>query len=199
MRMKEAIEKLKGNWKKFESFCWFDLPDDADNWCIVYTHHRDSPIKDLSNASYFHKKMNPFVDRTKDVIEFSANHWAVSHTDGWAVRVVDGNGAATSAFRRLVKLMDLRDNNVLLDPIDYRERMERAKFANIEFGARHCLPKGWLLKDNPPDGWIEQVEDLLHGIDPCWEDDHDEEGAPHPRAADLFAALTQANLLEVDE
>lgn len=34
--------ELKGNWKKFNSFCWSDSPDDSENWGIVYTHNRDS-------------------------------------------------------------------------------------------------------------------------------------------------------------
>jgi hypothetical protein len=199
MRLKEAIKKLKGNWKQFESFCWSDQPDNAEDWCIVYTHHRDSPIKDLSNASYFRKKLNPLVDRTKDVIDFSANHWAVGHIDGWAVRVVDARGLATMSFRRLVSILTMQEEHVLLDTVDYDERVTRAKWKNIEFYAKSCLPKGHYLKDALPADWVDQVDELLHIIDPNWEDDLDEEGAPRPRIDNLVEALKRADLLETEE
>ena len=198
MRLKEAVEKLKGNWKKFESFCWFDKPDDADDWCIVYTSHRDSPIRDLSNAHYIKRRLNPLVDRTKDVIEFSANHWAVGHTDGWAVRVVGADGQATPAFHRLLRLLNLMENKVLLDPADYAERVERGKRISIEFSAKHCLPKGFCLKEELTEDWIDRVDELMHDIDPNWEDDLDEEGVPQPRGSDMLEALGRAGLLDTD-
>src|ERR1017187_1225353 len=52
MTLEDAAREAAGNWKRFESFCWFrerDL-DDPENWAIIYTHNRDSRLLDQSNA-----------------------------------------------------------------------------------------------------------------------------------------------------
>jgi hypothetical protein len=48
MDLDEAARQAAGNWRTFESFCWHrgrEL-DDADDWAIFYTHHRDSGLLD---------------------------------------------------------------------------------------------------------------------------------------------------------
>jgi hypothetical protein len=53
MDLEEAAEQAAGNWREFDSFCWHraQVIDDADNWAIVYSHHRDSGLLDQSNAA----------------------------------------------------------------------------------------------------------------------------------------------------
>lgn len=194
MELKESIESLKGNWMKFESFAWFHQPDDAPNWCIVYTSNRDSGIVAKSNAAYFHKRLNPLVDDTEDVLEFGANHWACGYVDGWAVRVVDAAGNPTPAFKVLHELLNERDARDILDEDDYNQRFEEGKRENIKFYVSHCLPRGCELKDGLPDDWIDQVLKRLDELDENWVDDLDEDGTPRPR--DLERALEQLGWLE---
>ena len=58
----ESPQTAAGNWRKFDSFAWFDQPDDADNWYIFYTHNRDSDLLTQSNAEQIDKAMKPFVE-----------------------------------------------------------------------------------------------------------------------------------------
>ena len=36
--LEDAARNAVGNWHSFGSFCWFDRPDDADDFAIFYTH-----------------------------------------------------------------------------------------------------------------------------------------------------------------
>jgi hypothetical protein len=194
-QIEEAIETWKGNWLKWDSFAWFHQPDDSENWCIIETHHRDSPIKDVSNGRYFHQHLNPLVDDTEDVIEWGANHWAVGYTDGWAVRVVDKDGDPTPAFLVLAGLLAEREEKDVLDQDDYDRRIEEEKRKNIERCCQWDLPKDCSLKDGRPDDWVDRVLDQLAEIDEDWEDDLDSDGAPTPRIGDLVKALDQLGWL----
>jgi len=194
--IERAVEKWKGNWKKWDSFAWFHQPADAENWCIVELSHRDSPIKDRSNAAYFHKHLNPLVDASEDVIEWGASHWAFGHTDGWAVRVVDKDGDPTPAFLVLASLLAEREERSILDRADYDKRIEEEKHKNVEWISRHDLPKGCSLKEELPEDWVAQVEGALDDIDENWEDDIDQDGAPSPRSEDVVEALERLGLLD---
>ena len=44
--IEEAAKKAAGNWQDFNCFVWFrdrEL-EDADQWAVIYTHHRDSGL-----------------------------------------------------------------------------------------------------------------------------------------------------------
>ena len=196
-KLSQMAEEWRGNHTKWKSFAWIlDRPDDYENWCIVETHHRDSDAKAVSNGRYFHKHMNPLVDDTEDVIEWGAGHFAVGHTDGWAVRVLDKEGKPTRAFKVLAGLLCEREERDILDPKDYRERMAQGARDNIKFAAEHCLPKGMELVESLPDNWVERVEERLDELDEYWRDDLDSDGTPFPKGDELLTALKELKLVQ---
>ena len=157
--LEDAAEKAAGNWQRFDSFVWFrdrDL-EDADHWAIVYTHHRDSGLLDQSNASVIAKAMAPFTEGDEPtVVMESHSHWAVGHVDGFSVRVFDGDGEITEAFRKYHELAEAMDDYPILDEQDYGERELEATLENIEDAA-------WRLKSEfaLPESWVRAVYDWL--------------------------------------
>ncbi len=159
LTLEDAAQKAAGNWQRFDSFIWFrdrDL-EDADQWAIFYTHHRDSGLLDQSNAKVIAKAMEPFADGDDpDVVFESHSHYAVGHIDGFSVRVFDGDGEITEAFHKYHELAEAMDGYPILDESDYSERELEATLENIEDAA-------WRLKHEYelPEGWVWQVYDWL--------------------------------------
>jgi hypothetical protein len=159
LTLEDAAEKAAGNWQRFDSFVWFrdrDL-EDADKWAIIYTHNRDSGLLDQSNAAVIAKAMPPFTEGDDpDVVMESHNHWAVGHVDGFSVRVFDGDGEITEAFKKYHELAEAMDGYPILDESDYSERELEATLENIEDAA-------WRLKNEYelPEGWVWQTYDWL--------------------------------------
>lgn len=90
--LEDAAKKAAGNWQHFDSFFWFrdSELEDADQWAIIYTHHRDSGLLDQSNASVIEKALEPFTeDEDPDVVMENHSHWAVGHVDGFSIRSAD--------------------------------------------------------------------------------------------------------------
>jgi hypothetical protein len=104
----EAAEEAAGNWMKFECFVWDrtrDL-DDAEQWCIIYSHHRDSGLLDRSNAAAIEEAMEPFTEGDDpDVVCESHRHWAVGWIDGFSIRVFR-DGKITAAFQKYHQLAE---------------------------------------------------------------------------------------------
>lgn len=180
LTLEDAAEQAAGNWQRFDSFIWFrdrDL-DAADQWAVLYTHHRDSGLLDQSNASVIAKAMAPFTEGDDpDVVMESHSHWAVGHVDGLSIRVFDGDGEITEAFRKYHELAEAMDDYPILDESDYSERELEATLENIEHAAwrlkhEYELPEGWVwqtydwLSDNRS-GEVENRDD--HGGYPCEE------------------------------
>ncbi|QDU82783.1 hypothetical protein Pla110_45450 [Polystyrenella longa] len=169
----EAVEQYAGNWKRFDCFIWDRLEelDDADNWAIIYTHHRDSGLLDLSNASVIDREMTPFTEADDpDVIFESHNHWAVGHVDGFSIRVIR-HGQITEAFKVYLELQERMDTYPILDEDDYSERETEATFANLEDAARR-------LKDeyDLPEGWEDKVYCWLSDNNPSAIENRDDQG-----------------------
>ena len=158
LTIEEEAQEAAGNWKDFNCFVWYrdDIPD-ADNWAIIYTHHRDSGLLDQSNASVIEKALEPFTDGDDpDVVMESHNHWAVGHIDGFSIRVFR-DGEITVAFQKYHELAEAMAEYPILDESDYSERELEATFENILLAA-------WSVKDeyeDLPDDWAEQVYDWL--------------------------------------
>lgn len=155
LTIEEAAQEAAGNWKDFNCFIWYrdDIPD-ADNWAIIYTHHRDSGLLDQSNASVIEKTLEPFTD--SDVVMESHNHWAVGHVDGFSLRVLR-DGQITEAFKAYHELAEAMGQYPILDEEDYSNRELETTFENIPLAA-------WRIKDeyeDLPDDWVEQVYDWL--------------------------------------
>jgi hypothetical protein len=167
----DAAKEAAGNWQNFNCFVWFrrNELEDADQWAVIYTHHRDSGLLDQSNAVVIEKAMKPFSDgRDPDVVYESHNHWAVGHVDGFSIRVFK-DGEITKAFEKYHELARQLDDYPILDESDYSDREFEATLENIKDAARRLkddldLPEGWesevyiWLSDNRC-GEIENADD----------------------------------------
>ena len=77
------LKELAGNWKSFPDFCWYDRPEDADNWAIFYISSRDSNLLPQSNAYFIENILKVYVDD----VEFQRHtHFAFGYVTCAAVR-----------------------------------------------------------------------------------------------------------------
>ena len=157
--IEKAAKKAAGNWQDFNSFVWFRNRElhDADQWSVIYTHHRDSGLLDQSNAHVIEKALEPFTEGDDpDVVFESHSHWAVGHIDGLSLRVFDQHGEITPAFRAYHELATALDDYPILDESDYSNREFEATLDNIKDAA-------WRLKNNfvLPEGWESEVYSWL--------------------------------------
>jgi hypothetical protein len=184
--VEELAREAAGNWRKFESFAWFDKPEDAEKWTVVYTHSRDSRLLEQSNAAAIEKAMKPFLGRTARAENH--NHWACGWIAGYAIRVCGRNGRVTKAFKAWCELQAKLQDYPVLDEEDYSQRELNATFENLaETGKR-------FLSDNPPDDWVGQVYDALPDREKENRDDHG--GYPSDEA--VMDALCSLGLLHAD-
>lgn len=121
-----------GNWREFDSFCWFDRPDDADDFALIYTHNRDSDLIDVSNAYVIGKALEPYPD---DAIPESHSHWAVGWIDGFAIRI------GSEAERIYLDLKAQMDDYPILDENHYSQLESDAQDEAWENWARHDFHK----------------------------------------------------------
>ena len=190
----EAAKQAAGNWRAFDSFVWFrasDL-DDAENWAVIYTHHRDSGLLDQSNADAIEKELNPFTEGdAPDVVFESHNHWAVGHVDGFSVRVYRG-GEITDGFRRYHELAERMANYPVLDEEDYSRREYEATVENIADAA-------WRLKGEYelPDDWQSEVYGWLSENEPNEIENRDDQGG-YPSEEVLQRAFDALGFQAVD-
>ena len=180
-----AAEEAAGNWQHFDSFAWhraIDL-DDAENWAIVYTHHRDSGLLDQSNAAVIAKALEPYQDT--DVIAEHHGHWAVGFIDGYAIRVFK-DGKITQAFKIYHELAQALTEYPVLDEQDYSQRELEATLDNIGDAAR-LLDLDYDL----PTDWESEVFSWLWDNNQAAVENRDDQGG-YPRDTDLqdaFVAL----------
>jgi hypothetical protein len=72
---------------------------------------RRSQVTDASLSSPF----LPFTEGDDpDVVFESHSHWAVGHVDGFSIRVFDGDGKITEAFRKYHELAEAMDDYPIL-------------------------------------------------------------------------------------
>src|SRR5205823_13699091 len=121
---------------------------DPENWCIAYTHNRDSGLLVQSNAEAIATALRPFGEAgDPDVVFESHAHWAVGWVAGFSIRVYR-QGQITDAFRAYHDLIEQLDDYPILDEEDYSNRELEATLGNIEDAAwrvRHeyDLAEGW--------------------------------------------------------
>lgn len=191
--LEDAAKDIVGNWKTFECFVWYrDDIDDADNWGIIYSHHRDSGLLDLSNAGVIAKALKPFTDGDEpDLVFESHNHWAVGHVDGFSVRVFR-DGKITDAFRKYHELAESMANYPILDESDYSNREYEATVANIADAA-------WRLKDDfeLPEDWQYEVYGWLSDND-CGEVENRDDQGGYPSEESLQAAFAALGFPQVE-
>lgn len=119
--IEELAKEAAGNWRKFDSFAWFEQPEDSDDWTIVYTHNRDSDIVTRCNAEIIEQEMTPYTEADEpDCYAERHNHWAVGWVDGYSIRVYK-NGQITEAFKKWCELQQRIEDYPLLDESKYSE------------------------------------------------------------------------------
>jgi hypothetical protein len=152
-------EEAEGNWQKVRDFAWFERPDDAEKWTLVYTHNREA--------------MKRFLGRT--AIKERHNHWAVGWVEGYAIRVyVKGTKRPTKAFETWCELQDRLSDYPILDEEDYSRREYEATRDNIqEVADRRFNRFAWHTE--LPEDHVQQLWD--------WFDENDQ-SAIEPRDGD---------------
>lgn len=150
---RDMASKASANHEKFQSFGWHDCPDDAQEWCVVYTSSRDSGLVDESNAATIAKEMEPFLSDPEMIRTEHHSHWACGYVDGYAIRVFTdaSHTEVTPAFKKWCELSIAMENYPVLDSNDYSQREYDATIKNIEYTA-----KRW-LKDGVPEDWAKTV------------------------------------------
>ena len=152
--LEDAARSSVGNWHSFGSFCWFERPDNADDFAIFYTHNRDSGLLDQSNAAVIAEALEPFVE-SGDVRAEDHSHWACGWVAGFAIRVYR-DGKVTPAFAKWYELQERLEDYPILDEFDYSNREYDAAIENIR-NAGYRLSSEYDL----PDDWAEQVYQWL--------------------------------------
>ena len=159
MKLEDATREAAGNWQHFNCFSWHRASeiDNPSDWAIIYTHHRDSGLIELSNAEAITNALKPFLG--KDIIAEHHHHWAVGWIDGFSIRVYR-RGKITRAFRTYHKLSQQLADYPILDEEDYCQREHEATIENLTDAA-------WKLKNEfeLPEGWEQSVYD--------WFSEHD--------------------------
>jgi len=141
LTLEEAAKQAVANWHNFDCFVWFrrNEIDDAENWAILYTHHRDSDLLDQSNASIIEEALERFTEGDDPAVVFeSHSHWLVGHIDGFSIRVYR-NGEITEAYRTYRDLQERLADYPVLDEEDYGKREFEATLENI-------VDTAWRLK-----------------------------------------------------
>jgi hypothetical protein len=179
-----AATKAAGNWERFDSFVWWRgrQMQNAAEFTIIYTHHRESGLVNQSNAAVIAKALEPFTTGDDpDVVAERHDHWAVGWIEGYSIRVFRG-GRITDAFRTYFDLAEQMDQYPILDESDYSEREFDATLQNIELAAwklkkQFTLPKDWA---SDVYSWlVDQDNNALENIDDQggWPDEADLEAA----------------------
>jgi hypothetical protein len=185
MELEEAAKHAAGDWRHFDCFVWhrgYDL-DDADDFCIVYGHHRDSGLLAQSNAAAIAEALEPFMDGDDpDVVPEHHHHWAVGWIDGHSIRVFR-DGQITDAFRAYHELAQRLADYPVIDEEDYSRREYEATLENIADAA-------WRLKRSfeLPEGWEGQVFDWFWQHNQHAIENRDDQGG-YPEEAELEAAF----------
>lgn len=181
----ESLAKeLVGNHRKFESFAWFDKPEDDEEWCIVYTHNRDSGLCDASNAKVIAAGMKEHM--SDDCHEFRSSHWACGWVEGYAIRVY-ANGSLTAAFQAWASFQEKLENYPLLDESDYSDMGYEVALRGIrENGSKY-------LKEGAPEDWAGKVFSWLWENDQSEVEDNDDQGA-WPSSEGILQALKELGL-----
>lgn len=195
MDLEQAAKKAVGNWRRFDSFAWFHASElnDADERAIIYTCHRDSSLMAQSNAAVIEKALEPFMEGdVPEVIAERHSHWAVGWIDGYSIRVFDGNGQVTDAFRAYHELEVRMADYPLLDETDYSDREFESTLENIGNAA-------WRLKREYelPEGWEGDVFSWFWEHNQCAVENVDDQGG-WPDEADLREAFDALGYPQVE-
>ena len=125
MCLEDAAQAAAGNWQRLSNFVWYGNLD--DEWCLIFTHHRDSSLIDQSNTAAITAALKPFLDG--DVRPECHGHWMVGWLEGFAIRVYR-EGVITEAFAKYHELAERLEDYPILDIDDYSRREYEASVEN---------------------------------------------------------------------
>lgn len=138
--LQDAAEDAAGNWARFDSFVWWEKPENPEEWTVVYTNNRDSGPLDRSNANAIAKEMEK-EEFEPDVLPQSHSHWAVGHMDGYAIRVYR-DGEITEAFAKWRGLQERLDNYPILDEDLYSREQQEEIDASWDAWVKYDFTRG---------------------------------------------------------
>ena len=191
MKLEDAAREAAGNWQFFECFSWHRATElnNPSDWTVVYTHHRDSGLIELSNADAITNALKPFLG--KDIVAEHHNHWAVGWIDGFSIRVYC-RGHITRAFRKYHELAQRLTDYLILDEADYSNREYEATIENLADAA-------WRLKHEfeLPTGWEQAVYDWFSNHDCSAIESSDDRGG-YPNEIQLRAAFETLNFPQIE-
>lgn len=186
-RIEDLAKEAAGNWKKFSCFVWFEEPEDADKWCIVYTSNRDSGLLTVSNAAAIEKRLKPFLEADNpDIRSERHTHWACGYVDGYSIRVYGTNGEVTEVYQEWCNIQQELEGYPVLDDDDYSRREYEATLENIKDGLYQVDEAD---KDKLPEGWEREVYGWLSDNDSGAIENVDDQGG-YPDEDELREALT---------
>lgn len=133
----DMAKELKGNWRKFECFMWFDKPDDAEEYCLVYTHNRDSDTATRVNAEVISEELEPFSG--PDCIPQRHSHWGPGWVEGYAIRVYGRDGELTPAFLKYAELQLALEDYPILDDSRFSAAEHEECLEAIRLNAPVCM------------------------------------------------------------
>lgn len=189
--VERAAQQMAGNWQRIAAFVWsrgYRL-EDADQWMIWYTSHRDAGLLAQSNETVMNERLAPFsAGDDPDVVFERHFHFAFGHVDGLSIRVYRTEGTITAAFGEFCGIQERLDAYPILDEQDYSRREYEATLANYR-------GELWQRKDELPQGWESEVYAWFcdHGQD-RYTENRDDQGGYAPREA-ILAALHDLGLL----
>ncbi|MEX1028114.1 MAG: hypothetical protein WD049_08945 [Candidatus Paceibacterota bacterium] len=196
LELDDAATEAAGNWQRWDSFAWFRASelDRPEDWCIYYSHNRESGLLDQSNAQQIAEALKPFIDADtddSDVIEEDHSHWAVGWIRGWSVRVYR-DGEITQAFKVLHGLLERMAIYPILCEHHYGELDLKATYENIPLAAAGIADEYEL-----PDDWSDDVCQWLSDNRPNALDNTDDQGG-WPDEDDLRAAFDALGFEEIE-
>jgi hypothetical protein len=186
-----AAREWAGNWRDFDCFAWhrgYRL-EDADQWMIWYTSHRDAGLLEQSNEKAINERLQPYSEGDDPDLVFERHSsWLVGHLDGVSIWVFRSDGTISPAFQEFCRIKERLGDYPILDEADYSEREYQATLANY-------ASEMWRMKDTLPPGWEGQVYSWFsdHGFDRHIEN-RDDQGGYAPREA-ILEALEDLDLL----
>lgn len=186
LSLSDAAKQTAGNWQHFNSFSWHRRHklDTPEQWCIVYTHNRDSGLLDQSNADAINDIMGPFFDADEpDVISEHHDHWGCGWVDGLAIRVYRA-GEITPAFTTYHGILERLADYPVLDEEKYSAMEYEATCANIEQAYRGLREEYEL-----PEGWASEVFSWFWNHNQRAVENRDDQGG-YPSNDELRAAFT---------
>lgn len=178
--------EMANNHAEFRDFGWYGRPENAEIWCIYYTHNRGSDLLEQSNAEVIKEKLQG-EEFENDVIFQRHNHWAVGWVEGVVIRVYNEGGDITEAFKALYDIKTSLEDYPLLDEDDFSKKEYQSAIDSI--GERSKF-----VSDNPPDDWKEQVYSCL------WDSTHELENrdgtGAYPSDESIKETLRELDLLD---